>query len=538
MKNLIALLLGVVTLVCPGLLSAQPLVYERFEHSAFGTVQGQVTFVGDVVGWGGLHETNRYAARFDGQPDTCIDYGPDKKVSSTDFTVEAFVKASQHADYVAIAGDWCEEGDHRSWAFVVTPGGGLRFDVSPDGRFHAGNKLETAPRRIEPDCWYHVAAVSQGDTSRIYVNGQLTAEGRRALSGIFTDDHAHLKIGNVDHFATQGPRPWLGWLDEVRITPAALAPADFVQTREPMPVLPGPVPARYEMPFVASDAVAAQAWQTDARARLLALVERQLPRRSSDEVPLDFQLGEPQDKAGYRLYPASFQGNDGNRIRCLFAVPDGEGPFPAMLALHGHGGSGDVVFDPTSIYHGLADRFARGGYVVLAPSFPHRQYCATNLWDLFRLVDILQSRQEVDRERLGVAGLSMGGEWTMWSAACDPRLKAAVVSGWMCTTEGVFAVPNCACWELPGFVELMDVCEVHLLIAPRPLLLESAERDECFPIAFTRQGFTRLRAGYCVFGAAEGVQQDIWPAGHEWHGEVAYPFIDKALGGRAAAVAH
>ena len=76
------------------------------------------------------------------------------------------------------------------------------------------------------------------------------------------------------------------------------------------------------------------------------------------------------------------------------------------------------------------------------------------LWDLLRLVDILQSRSEVDPERLGVGGLSMGGEWTMWSAACDPRLKAAVVSGWMCTTEGVFAVPNCECWELAGLRRL------------------------------------------------------------------------------------
>ena len=193
-----------------------------------------------------------------------------------------------------------------------------------------------------------------------------------------------------------------------------------------------------------------------------------------------------------------------------------------------------MVFDPTTIYHGMADRFARGGYVVLAPSLPHRDYCAMMLWDLLRLVDILQSRAEVDRERLGVAGLSMGGEWTMWSAACDPRLKAAVVSGWMCTTEGVFAVPNCPCWELPGFVELMDVCEVHLLIAPRPLLFESAEQDPCFPIEYTRQGFARVRAGYRVFGAEDKVQQDVWPAGHEWHGDMAYPLIDKALGGHAA----
>ncbi len=80
----------------------------------------------------------------------------------------------------------------------------------------------------------------------------------------------------------------------------------------------------------------------------------------------------------------------------------------------------------------------------------------------------------------------------------------------------------------------MDVCEVHLLIAPRPVLFESAELDNCFPIQFTRQGFERIKAGYGVFGAEQNVQQDIWNAGHEWHGQAAYSFIDKVLGGHAA----
>jgi dienelactone hydrolase len=205
-----------------------------------------------------------------------------------------------------------------------------------------------------------------------------------------------------------------------------------------------------------------------------------------------------------------------------------------MLAIHGHGGSAEEVFDPKVLYHGFADRFARGGYVVFAPSFPHRPYAAMMLWDLFRCVDILRGRPEVDPERIGVGGLSMGGEWTMWIAACDPRLKAAVVSGWMCTTEGVFSVPNCKCWRLPGLVELMDICEVHLLIAPRPVVFESAAQDGCFPLRYTKEGYARIRAGYEVWGAAKAAVQDIWEAGHEWHGAVAYPAIDRALGGRAA----
>ncbi len=518
--------------------AAEPIVYERFESSTAAEVHGGVTFSTDVVGFGGLSIPNQYTGVFDGKPETCVSHGTATKVGGTDFTVEAFIKPAGRPAYAAIASDWSEDGDHRSWALVLLANGGLRFDVSPDGRFYLGNKLQTPPRLIEAGKWYHVAAVSEGQASRVYVNGKLVAAGRRDQPGLFTDDQANLKIGNVDRYATEGPRPFRGCLDEVRITERALRPDELLRTRGPMPEVSGPVPQSYEMPFTATTKQEAAGWQEKARARLFELVEAQQPRCAAGEVPVDFRLGEPQDKGSYTLFEASFQGNakDGVRYPCLFAVPKGEGPFPAMLSIHGHGGSAEAVFDPKTIYHGLGDRFAQGGYVVLAPSFPHREYCAMMLWDLFRCVDILASRPEVDAERIGVGGLSMGGEWTMWIAACDPRLKVAAVSGWMCTTEGVFSVPNCACWELPGFVGLMDVCEVHLLIAPRPLLLESAERDPCFPVRYTREGYARIRAGYKVFGAEDAVQQDVWPAGHEWHGVVAYPFVDKVLGGNAASV--
>lgn len=515
---------------------ADPLVCERFENSTVGTVRGGVSFSTDVVGYGGLATPNQYAAVLDGKPETCVDYGTATKITSTHFTVEAFIKPAGRPNYDAIAADWNEDGDQRSWAFVLLAGGGLRFDVSPDGKFYVENKLETPPRLIERDKWYHVAAVSEGSVSRIYVNGREVAATTRAKPGIFTDDEANLKIGGADRYATDGPRPFHGSLDEVWITSEALGPVAFVKTKEEMPEVSGPIPGTYEMPFAAATKADAIAWRETARKRLFELVEEQQPRYGTEEVPVDFQFAEPEDRSSYTLYKASFQGNnkEGTRYPCLFAVPKGEGPFPAMLCIHGHGGSAQKVFDPRSIYHGFADRFARGGYVVLAPSFPHRDYCAMMLWDLFRSVDILRSRPEVDAERVGVGGLSMGGEWTMWIAACDPRLKVAVVSGWMCTTDGVFSVPNCACWELPGFVELMDVCEVHLLIAPRPVLFESAAFDPCFPVQHTKEGYARIRTGYKVFGAEAAAQQDIWPAGHEWHGEVAYPFVDAALGGRAA----
>jgi acetyl esterase/lipase len=331
---------------------------------------------------------------------------------------------------------------------------------------------------------------------------------------------------------------FLAWIGMCGLAATAFSqPPDASRIGKPAVAKTGSrVPGQFAMPFSAKTREEAAAWQEKARARLLEMVQKQQPRISTQDVPIDLQLGPPQDRGSYTLYKASFRAASKTELRYpgLLAIPKGKGPLPAMLALHGHGGSAEAVFNPEVNYKGFADRFARGGYVVFAPSLPHQKCAAMVLWDLFRAVDILQSRPEVDPQRIGVGGLSMGGEWTMWIAACDQRLKVAVVSGWMCTTEGVFAVPNCSCWELPGLVELMDICEVHLLIAPRPVVFESAEFDPCFPVRYTREGFARIKAGYKVFGAADAVAQDVWPAGHEWHGTLAYPTVDKVLGGHAA----
>lgn len=531
--------LGMVAMVRGGN-AGEVLLHERFESLPAVGVEGGVALMDDVVGYGGLELPNRASIRVDGRPGSAINLGALKTVETEDFTVEAFVKLEGPPDYDVVASCWSEDGENRAWALVILPGGVVRFDISPDGKFYPGNKLTTRPGVIRPGTWYHVAAVSRGKTSQIFVNGRLLASLERQVPGIFGGAKANLKIGGADRYAGH-PRSFRGHLDEVRITLAALEPASFLKTREPMPeiVLPGP-PAQYHMPFQARTYEEAIAWQKAARAKLMELVAKQVPRLSLEEAPLDLQGGPTQDRGLYTIQTISFRANDRQPRRWsgLLAIPHGQGPFPAILALHGHGGSAEAVFDasPGNIYRGFADRFARGGYVVLAPSFSHQPYAANVLWDLFRCVDILASLPEVDSSRIGAAGLSMGGEWTMFIAACNLRIKAAVISGWMCTTEGVFSVPNCECWQLPGLVELMDICEVHLLIAPRPVLFESAEFDGCFPIRYSREGFLRIRAGYRLFGAEDAVVQDVWPGGHEWHGVMAYPFMDKWLGGQAAKV--
>jgi hypothetical protein len=358
------------------------LLYERFEGNATGTVHGGVRFMPDVVGYGGIGTENHSCAQFDGEVGTSITLGPRMVIDSPDFTVEAFVRPVGNWDFAAIAAQWDEEGDQRAWALVLTAGNGLRFDVMPDGKFHSGNTVQTPNRALHEDTWSHVAAVSQGDVSRIYVNGHLMAEKKREAPGLFKGDRFPIMIGNVGHYSDK-PRPFSGMLDEVRITRRALKPDEFLKTREPMPAYKGSVPEKYEMPFTAKTGEEARAWQKQARKRLFELVSNRVKRHSLEERPLDFRIDSSEDRGTYTLHHASFQGNGGERFKCLWSVPKGKGPFPGMLCLHGHSGSAEVVFESKQ-YGRFADRLSQGGYCCLAPSFPHRTFAAEMLWDLIR----------------------------------------------------------------------------------------------------------------------------------------------------------
>ena len=81
----------------------------------------------------------------------------------------------------------------------------------------------------------------------------------------------------------------------------------------------------------------------------------------------------------------------------------------------------------------------------------------------------------------------------------------------------------------PGLREVCDIAEVHILIAPRPLLFESAVSDGCFPIVCTEEGYRKVLRGYGVLGAPLDVRQHTFPGGHAWNGGVAYTFIERAL---------
>ena len=124
------------------------------------------------------------------------------------------------------------------------------------------------------------------------------------------------------------------------------------------------------------------------------------------------------------------------------------------------------------------------------------------VWDSMRAIDYLLTLPEVDPERIGVTGNSGGGLNTLFTAALDQRVRAAVVGGY--TFEFAnwikYAGPHCTCTHLPGLFRSMEWFEIAGLIAPRALMMMQGDRDDIFPISGARRSGHKTEAIYAMLG--------------------------------------
>jgi len=247
---------------------------------------------------------------------------------------------------------------------------------------------------------------------------------------------------------------------------------------------------------------------------------------------------------------------------------------PGILAAHGHGrGKDDIcaVVESEQAYrdqveplnYAYAVGFVQRGYVVLAPDWrcfgeranppdwvrAGRDTCNVSylalgyagyhllrlqVWDAQRAIDVLQSLPQVDPRRLGMGGLSYGGTMTTYTAALDPRVKVACISGYLSTLEDAMGPRGngnfCGSQYMPGLRTLGDIADVACLIAPRPLVVEMGEEDQCFVIEDMKKAFAHLAQAYKAAGRPERLVPDVHPSPHAWSGRIAYPFFARHLG--------
>src|SRR5262249_31767694 len=131
---------------------------------------------------------------------------------------------------------------------------------------------------------------------------------------------------------------------------------------------------------------------------------------------------------------------------------------------------------------------------------------------------------------VGCTGIWGGGTVTLFAAALEPRLQVAMVSGYLNTfRDSVGSLAHCVDNYIPGILNWAEMHDIAGLIAPRPLFVESGEKDNIFPIQASRESFEKVQSIYKVFDSAELVEQEVFPGEHSFWGKRGIPFLSRHL---------
>jgi dienelactone hydrolase len=256
-------------------------------------------------------------------------------------------------------------------------------------------------------------------------------------------------------------------------------------------------------------------------------------------VPLPFYLLRPKGAAGARPlvltphghnHPHIYVGIANNEIEQK-SVQEGERDI-AVQAVH----EGYLVIAPTA--RGFGETRTRQDIEEQKVSSCHtllmhdllvgRTPVGERVWDISRLIDWAVTNLDVDAGQIAVTGNSGGGTVSLFAAACDPRISAAMPGSYFCTFRGsIGTIRHCDCNYIPGILGLGEMYDIAGLIAPRPFLAITGVQDSIFPIEHVRFAFQRLQRIYAAAGAPERCALYEGEGGHRYYKAPAWPFLRK-----------
>lgn len=300
-------------------------------------------------------------------------------------------------------------------------------------------------------------------------------------------------------------------------------------------------------------AEALRKWQTSLRLTLLTKVFR-LPDIASPVNVRVHKRSSITDQSITRSFLV-FESFDGTSIPAYLFIPPLPAPRPAILVLHGHVGEQEQGISQTagivdSYQHKVALELAKAGYVTLTLEFRGFGYLGQAInehavaynailggtfykailcKDIKYAFDFLQSLREVNSERIGITGVSFGGEMAATYAALDERIKVIVFQGFGGTIgvqQGVVSTgqeqPH-YCHIIPGHNLIFFREDLFLLLAPRPLLGVRGNQD--YNVKESKNFFETIGAAYNCFGVSPLFKFETADGGHEYFIQPAIQFF-------------
>jgi len=256
------------------------------------------------------------------------------------------------------------------------------------------------------------------------------------------------------------------------------------------------------------------------------------------------------DGETYIQHKVAYQSQPGVLAPAYLLIPKGERkPRPAVLCVHGHvpRGKEGVVTQQYSVGMPYAAELAKRGFVTLAPdnagmgersrgegsdcellwrrlNYLGKDVTGYRVYDLVRGLDFLLGLDEVDNERVGCVGLSLGCWLSIVLSALDK--KAAVLSGYFTTFAQTSWQGHCICHHPFGIGKICEMPDIASLIAPRPIFVEFGADDLSRPV---QPAFSMTQKVYELLGVPENIQLDIFDGEHLFNGKKSLLWLENIL---------
>jgi dienelactone hydrolase len=296
-------------------------------------------------------------------------------------------------------------------------------------------------------------------------------------------------------------------------------------------------------------------WQQIDRAKTRETLLKCLGDMPPRPDPRKVKVVSREDKGDYILERFEFYNGVDMVVPGILLVPKNrKGPVPAIVGLHGHGSSKESICTDPKSSQLIGPLLAKKGYVVAAidacfngervgkgPAGPRLDKGAYPqelslfklylwqgrcLWGMMLreeqcLLDYLETRPEVDKERIAATGMSMGCTRSWWLAAIDDRIKAVV--GVACFTRYTELIAHGNLrkhgiyYFVPGVFKHFDTEAINALIAPRPHLELSGDQDGGAPTDGVMMLEKKLGPLYRLYGKPDRFLSVIYKGtGHEY----------------------
>lgn len=267
------------------------------------------------------------------------------------------------------------------------------------------------------------------------------------------------------------------------------------------------------------------------------------------------KIGEDNYKDIYRVW---IEVVENIKAYGIYMVPKGlTGKAPLLIAVHGGGGNPEAIcgLDIRSNYHSFGYEAVKRGYIVWAPGLTmFSDYSGDSTiinradldrqlrlmgssiigLEIFKIMEstkrLMSERIEIDKDRVGMTGLSWGAYFTMYTTALSPFIKVAAPSGnFRDTKKELYAIfktnKNDARYGLEGFGHF----EAIGMICPRPVMVQMGKLDTVFDVKDSRKEASRASKFYENLGIGDRFIFHEHEGGHEYEVVPILNFFDKNL---------